>query len=118
VIVGTDQQVNVVAAQAVISRDGVGTDLFEGVTEVRFAVRVLDGRGDVGITRIETPASGAAHSIGGVGGRERGDDAAIERTTRTRAHEQRLRHRANAMRAEGSRQAVRHRGGVRSLRKE
>ena len=160
-IVGTDQQVDVVAAEVVVSADGVGTDLLECVTEVRLAVGVLDGGGDVdcghgrapgddaatwrarrsnarcrcdsetqslpeergggtherpeprgpgrypGITRIETPASGAPHSIGGVGGRERRSDANERRTTITRARELRVRLEANAMRAERSRQAVR-----------
>jgi len=62
-----------------------------------------------GFTRIETPASGATHSIGGDCGGERSDVAA-GRTTPRPTRELRLRHGANAMRAGRSRQAVRHRG--------
>src|SRR6478752_1450606 len=64
-----------------------------------------------GFTRIETPASGATHSIGGDCRGER-SDAAAGRTTQCPARELPLRREARAMRAEWSRQAVRHRGGV------
>src|SRR4030095_706512 len=58
----------------------------------------------------ETPASGATHSIGGDCGGERGDAAATRTIPRpTRTH--RRRHEARAMRAERSRQAVRHGSG-------
>jgi len=154
----------------VISGDGIRADLLEGVTDVRFAVGVLDGGLDVegrhgrapggdagaaslerarvgrmrgagrgwiaeagvgngrdartaraagpgrypGFTRIETPASGAAHSIGGdcVGERR---DAVAGGTPETAARRLRLRHRANAMRAGQSRQAGRHRREVGSM---
>ena len=64
-----------------------------------------------GFTRIETLASGAAHSIGGDCGGERGD-AAAGRTTPGPTRKLRRRHEARAMRAERSRQAVRHGSGV------
>ena len=42
VLVHADEEVHVVAAQAAISRDGVGADLLVRVTDVRIAVRVVD----------------------------------------------------------------------------
>ena len=47
VVVGPDEQMNGVAAEAAVSGDGVGADLLERVSEVRLAVGVLDGGGDV-----------------------------------------------------------------------
>ena len=67
-----------------------------------------------GFTRIETPASGAAHSIGGDRGGERRDVAA-GRTTQVPTRERRLRREARALCVERSRQAVRHRSGVSAL---
>ena len=67
-----------------------------------------------GFTRIETPASGATHSISGDCRGERGD-AAATRTIPRPTRELRRRHEARAMRAERSRQAVRHGGAVGSM---
>src|SRR2546421_32045 len=47
VLVHPHQEVDVVAAQPVIARDTVGTDLLEGVPQMRLAVRVVDGRRQV-----------------------------------------------------------------------
>jgi hypothetical protein len=46
VLVHPDQEVDVVAAQAVIPRDGVRADLLERVPEVRIAVGVVDRGGE------------------------------------------------------------------------
>ena len=47
VLVHADQEPDVVAAQPAIPRDAVGADLLVGVAEVRVAVGVVDGGGEV-----------------------------------------------------------------------
>ena len=46
VLIHADEEMDAVTAQPAISRDGIGTDLFVRVTDVRIAVRIVDGRGD------------------------------------------------------------------------
>ncbi len=46
-LVHSDDEVDVVSAKPPVAGDGVGADLLEGVPEMRVAVGVIDGRGDV-----------------------------------------------------------------------
>ena len=45
------EEVNIVAEHAVVTCQDVGEDLFVGVTDVRVAIRIIDGSGDVEGTR-------------------------------------------------------------------
>ena len=45
------EEVDIVAEHAVVTCQDVGEDLFVGVTEVRGAIRIIDGSGDVERTR-------------------------------------------------------------------
>src|SRR5215217_2272910 len=59
VVVGPDEQANVVAAKATVPRDGVGADLLEGVPEMRLTVGVLDGGRDVEVGHGRAPGGDA-----------------------------------------------------------
>ncbi len=62
VLVHPDYEVDVVTAEAPVTGDGVGADLLEGVTQVRVAIRVVDGRGDVILGQRYEPLSCSARS--------------------------------------------------------
>ena len=53
VLVQTGEEVHLVAAHAHVARDHIGEDFLIGMAEVRRAVGVVDGRGDVERTRHE-----------------------------------------------------------------
>jgi len=45
------EEVDIIAEHAVVTCQDVSEDLFVGVTEVRGAIRIIDGSGDVERTR-------------------------------------------------------------------
>jgi len=47
VLIHADEEPDLVADQPVIPGDGIGADLLEGVAQMRLAVGVIDGGGDV-----------------------------------------------------------------------
>src|SRR6185437_503418 len=55
VLIETGEKMHVVAAQAMIPRDGVGSDLLVRVANVRFAVRVIDRGGEVEPAHLRVP---------------------------------------------------------------
>ena len=55
VLVEARQELDVVAAHAAISRDGVGADLLERVADVRIAIRVVDGGREIRLAHQASP---------------------------------------------------------------
>ena len=68
VLVDSHAELDVVAAQSVVTRDDVSSDLLERMADVRLRVWIVDGSGDVELVRhAVSPGCGARGRAGSLG---------------------------------------------------